>query len=327
MGKSDDITEKETEIINNSIIHIEAGDHLITDEAKRHKLALMLVCSFVLMISYYHEAKVGSLFGIIKFSPGYEICVLELIPFAILVMVYHGFIYYYHFNEAKKAWLNKELKAIRADKIIELNNQNIAISQSANQNIVSQLDKPEIDNTKEIRELRVFLRKNLTHFEKLVDKSPKFIELQHMIEPIYDELEYLKNTSIQPEVDKHKVHNYYNSIHDRLNILRNNLDSISLLQEGLDRLKKYNVGLNDITLKIDRHFINKYNYYLEENYKRSSRHNSQVREALTQRDKLIAEISKTAFNKKHAMILYFYLPALYFISALCSSLYVYLNYT
>jgi len=317
---------KNQQIINtmtDKIIHIEAADHLITDEAKRHKLALMLVCSFVLMISYYHDAKVGSLFGIIKFTEDHEIGVLELIPFAIAVMLYHGTVYAYHYNEAKKAWINKVAKAIREEKISTFNAHALTIDNAKRDNIDFVIEKANVINNNIIMEKIRNLRTGLAEVEKSLHNETAPKDTRHTVRSLEEEMYTLQSKLSSNEMSF--VSPLVDSIYPKIQRLNHQIEHDFWTQNKLQNIHYCCNIIEEVIDDFEKSFIAKYNYYLEENYKRNYRHNQCIKRSIAQRDLILNEMKKTSFNEKNATLLYKALPFLYFNAAFIYGIYIYLN--
>lgn len=316
MSKSDDITKQEAEIIKSSIIYIESGDHLITDEAKRHKLALMVACAFVFMISLYPNEYIGSLFGIVKFRDESGISLLKILPFAIIVMFYQGAMYAYHLNEAKDAKQNKDFKSTRKENIhlfnniIDLTND---FSEKINHSIHYDYNfKTEGNRFNSIRE-------SINNIQNVMQKIPN-------LHPQLTALTLLSKSALekaekQEEIPLQVIKDIYNNAKD-----------LNLRAEHLKRISGLNAQLLNLTFEInskcedlDIHFVNQYNYYLTKLFNISLEHNNLKRELNQDKVNIIKALSRTAYNKKAAFYIYTVIPAVFFLICLVFSLFTYIT--
>lgn len=325
MSKSDNITKQEADNIKNSIIHIEAGDHLITDEAKRHKLALMLVCSFVLMISYYHDAKVGSLFGIIKFSQGHEICVLELIPFAILVMIYHAILYTYHFKEANNAWKNKKLKSFRENKITEFNKLTSNIDRARHLSLNREVEKPIKKIHSELSNTLQHLKESANYFESESKSGPiskhfdsTISELRKTAWSISQKLNYEDGFNHKQEILR-----LCYDVRNQCEIIDYELDKKEWYENRVSKLKVSHQLIERLIINFERFHIENYNYYLEQNFDRELSFNHHVKQSTKEQNKIYEVLKSTSFVNKEATYIYVVIPFFYFTISLISSSTVY----
>ncbi len=304
------------------IIYLEAGDHMITDEAKRHKLALMLACSFVLMISYYHDATVGSLFGIIKFAEGNEIGVLELIPFAIAVMLYHAIIYAYHFNEARKAWINKKLKAVREQRISKFNMHAESIDNGKLEIIDKTLPTIQSNRFNKSWQLDSLIRaidSNIGKESLSEDFTATVLEI--------DELMYkVRGISISSKSssDQDQLKELNQQLYTLCDKLYKNLGKEKFVTTKLELIKQCYAILEKVSSDFDNAYISKYNYYLEEDFKRKQEFKQVILESLSQREAILDEMRSFKFDERSASLLYAFLPFIYFSSALIFGVTTYL---
>ncbi|EHZ2573855.1 hypothetical protein K5N30_002720 [Vibrio parahaemolyticus] len=313
MSNSDNITKQEADTIKNSIIHIEAGDHLITDEAKRHKLALMLACAFVFMISLYPTEHLGSLFGIVKFTDETKIKLFEVLPYALLVMIYQGIMYAYHFNEAKKAWINKKLKMVREDNVKHLVILSEVIS-SKQDNIAISHPKPiDIESEVSPQQLSTTLGTLIKNVESINSDWSQKLE-------ICNELSALKNYLL----DIHRISNNTNhlniheldeletKIKEKLTKIHSiipsenwAIDKAIILQTCHENLERYVKTINHI-------FIDKYNLHLEMYLEQELESVKYIKDSNKQINNIAESLQKTSFNENLAMILYVILPSVIF---------------
>ncbi|EJG2229432.1 hypothetical protein BS007_RS15360 [Vibrio parahaemolyticus] len=316
MSKSDDITKQESEIIKSSIIHIESGDHLITDEAKRHKLALMVACAFVCMISLYPNAHVGSLFGIVKFSDGSEISILKILPYALLVMTYQGIMYAYHLSEAKKAQVNKKLKSIREDNI-HLLNEFIELTNNFS-------DK--INNSTH----RDFSLKNQGH--RFSDIRETISSIEQKVTAIPDFHTNLTNLFLWSGRVLHNVKNQDEIPLNSIQELHNDAEYLIQRVDFFKRMAKLTHQLKSLTFEIDKkcdeldgHFISQYNYYLIKLFDINTEHNKFIKELTQDKISIIDALSKTAFSEKKAFYIYTVIPTVFFFFSLGFALFTYVK--
>ncbi len=308
-----------------NIVYIEAGDHLITDETRRHKLALMITCSFVLMISYYHNAQVSTLFGVIKFSDGDEISVLNLIPFAFLVMLYHAYIYAYHLSQAKKAWVNKIQKALIEGSIATFDKFSSQIEDSRRNNIDNLPDLINLNKNTKITEKLNSLRKLENSLKEGEDRWSNHRFLGQRIHTIRSIITKLNDRELSPSQEE--MYQRYSELTPKL------IDEIEPIigdmpfqewpADRLSILKACTSTLNETIQELDELYLNKYNFYLEENYKRNFNHICLVKNALTQRKEIIDTLEKTAFDDKKATFIYSVIPSIYFILASVMGVYTF----
>ncbi|QQC97817.1 hypothetical protein JCT86_10370 [Vibrio parahaemolyticus] len=316
MNKSDDITEKEAEIIKNSIIHIEAGDHLITDEAKRHKLALMVACAFVCMISLYPNAHVGSLFGIVKFTDESEISILKILPYALIVMIYQGVMYAYHLNEAKKAQINKKLKSIRKDNILLLNE----IIETTN-NFSKKIEDSSHRNYgfKSQGKKFIGIRESISGIQSVMQKIPNFhsnlTDLVLSSKSILEKMERQEDVPLQAIKDIHNKAAY-------LNINADYFKRISGLNEQLINIT---FEISNKCDELDGHFVEQYNHYLIRLFEINNEHQEFIKDLTKDKMETIDTLSKSEFSERNSIIIYTIIPTCFFMFSLGFSLFTYVK--
>ncbi|EGR0802270.1 hypothetical protein EX462_11320 [Vibrio alginolyticus] len=321
------------------IIYLEASDHMITDEAKRHKLALMLVCSFVLMISYYDKAKVGSLFGIIKFDGGHEIPVVELIPFALIVMLYHGVIYAYHYREAIKAWVRKNNDAIIKKNISEFSLIGEKVEKEIESYSHSELPDCISSNTHLSELTKVskwratftsFYREREQFFTEANQNKARRIRLTNIITNRNKSL-LDSRTEFQ---SKHQSILYEDSA-----ILRGKIDELLTdigeldreinnyvhLQDKVDVLSEVFEDMDVVVGQFDDVLRDKYNHYLISHIERQKNVHQNLINLVRQREDIVNTMKELSFDEKKATLLYKYLPLAYFSVAMLYGLNAYIS--
>ncbi|HCE2533514.1 TPA: hypothetical protein NKV98_003973 [Vibrio parahaemolyticus] len=322
MSSLDDITKQEAEIIRNSIIYIESGDHLITDEAKRHKLALMIACAFVFMISLYPNAHIGSLFGIVKFTDESEISILKIIPYALLVMAYQGVMYAYHLNEAKKAQLNKKLKSIR-EKNFHSFNEFIDKSNDTLEAIENYQIRDVTFNQESGRFSQI--RRDINDYDTKLKTIPNFhphlTNLVMWSQEIINNANRNKQTVTLQEIPIKTIRELHNEgiwlIH-RVEIFKD-------LNHITDGLKLRFTEIDKICDELDGHFIEKYNYYLTRLFDIRNEHSSFINESIEDKQTIMKNLSETAYSEKNAFYIYTVIPTVFFLVSLGFGLFTYIT--
>ncbi len=311
--------------MKNYIIHIEASDHLVTDETKRHKLALMLACALVLMLSIYPCSQINGLFGILKFTEGNEIQAYSLLPYALAVMFYQGVMYTYHYNESKKAWINKKLKSIKKDKIDIFNNlESNIISSKA----ITTATLEPFCLTKEIPTLRLLneLRDTVATLESRLDNKSNFNGINDTLFDISQKIQHISEIDHNLKYTEKDVWSYVQPTFYEISRSIKNIDfKEEFTWEKVKEIKSSIKIIENITAEIELVFIEKYNYYLQENYIRESNFNENIRNAIKQRDELIYTLNKTSFIESHAIFIYFHVPLIAFMVALIRGVYIVLE--
>lgn len=314
MSKSGDITKQEAEIIKSSIIYIESGDHLITDEAKRHKLALMVACAFVCMISLYPNAHVGSLFGIVKFTDESEISILKILPYALLVMVYQGLMYAYHLNEAKKAQINKKLKSIRKDNLLRLNE----IIEATN-SFSKKIDDSALRNYRFETQGNKFndIRESIGSIQNVMQKIPNFHS--NLTDLVLSSKSIIEKMERQEDVPLQAIKDIYNKS-AYLNI---NADYFKRLSGINEQLRNMTFEISNKCDELDGHFVEQYNHYLIRLFEINNEHQKFIKDLTKDKMGTIDTLSKCAFSERNSIIIYTIIPTCFFMFSLGFSLFTY----
>ncbi|WP_394146843.1 hypothetical protein [Shewanella atlantica] len=100
---------KEGDSANPVFIKVEGEDHLITDEAKRHKMSLMFFSSLLIAMCFFPDAYVKSILGVITFAEADYKKIDEFLWVAMLVAFYFALLYKHYYGVAIKKQKNKKL--------------------------------------------------------------------------------------------------------------------------------------------------------------------------------------------------------------------------
>ncbi|MCS0326266.1 hypothetical protein ND973_03825 [Vibrio diabolicus] len=308
------------QINDNIFVHLEAGEHMITGETKRHKLALMITCTITCAMCILNSSKVTSLFGILKIEP--DIPVLWLIPFALVITLYQAILYRYHYIEAMKEWKNKIEKKTQKRHFRHFN----LISNTINCSSDKAFQKQEILTINSSQGARLERLKGfINDFSDSINKAPNEDELLEMsylaskgvsedhhnliqnLERISRELDNIDKL----DLDYNDISLYNKSIQHTISQAKNLSGLLKynfLLINKANKINESFDALNKIIIDLESKYINNYNEYLIKHYDSHIEIKQLLNNCIQQRDKAISMMALTSFNENSTKIFYKWVP-------------------
>ncbi|MEZ8019393.1 hypothetical protein ACED63_13335 [Vibrio splendidus] len=310
---------------DNAFFHLEAGEHMITGETKRHKLALMVACTITTAMCILNSSEVTSLFGILKVEPG--IPVLKLIPFALAITIYQAILYKHHYKEAINEWNNKIDKR-KQDRDFrhfnKLTSYTIKISDAITEK--ENLITPSSTHSTGLSRLKCF-----------VESYPQIISKEQLEREYSSSQQNIKTSYIESQ-SKRLVNNLRHisqslkEIKDIKNASGHPLfygDSIyeaSDISEELFRLANYDFllinkahkinstfdDLEKIIESLDRTHIRDYNQYQIKYYEQQYELDKKLQKCIEQRERAIQNMKRTSFDIKSTERFYKWIPLSFF---------------
>lgn len=310
---------------DNAFFHLEAGEHMITGETKRHKLALMIACTITTAMCILNSSEVTSLFGILKIEPG--VPVLKLIPFALAITIYQAVLYKHHYKEAINEWVNKVDKKKHDREFRYFNKLNSCINDtsgsiSQKENLVT----PSLNHSNNIARLKDFI----TNFNSIIDRER--LEREFADYPPSTDTSYIKPSALRLVEQLSSISNHLNEIKDSDNVKNSPLFYSDLIYEAAEtvgilfRLTKYEFLVFDKAIKInnsyadleevlndlDKRYIQDYNQYQIKYYEQQFELDKKLQKCIEQRERAIKNMKRTSFDIKSTERFYKWIPLSFF---------------
>lgn len=323
MKKDGNITSEEKEILKNCIIHVESGEHFITDDAKKFMWILLASCTFLGLISHFDQVKITSFLSW-TFDPGIEVS--KIIPLALVAVIILAFIYIASFFDARKAVNNKNARKVR--------DQNITLFNTLTQNIdsarTSNIESPPSDiDTSEIISLEKFseLKALLNTLENSVSKPSISEDFTKTVYDINNEINRLPQINRNTHISKENTERdeFYSNLCKLCEKLKLNLGKENWFETKLSDIQTCHSILNELVQELELRYTNTYNYYLIENKVRSEKFNKTVDSAIAQRQQIIDEMRSYSFSAKTSYLIFFILPGFYCLATIMYGFYTHYN--
>lgn len=316
-------------------VHLEAGEHMITDEAKRHKIALMLYCSILLSLSYFNKATIESIFGTLKFET--PIPANDVLPLIFIVVIYYSVMYAHHYKEAIKAWKNKTHKDSISRNISRFNKVLSYTNNSQEQILNSDyLSNPIVEGDYSRRLFNV----KSSIVQSLEDSKDMAKILEHGIprfrptdaEDFHEILEYLKTVEdYLMHVMKSRDANfllYGKSTIDLklswLTTMKQKYEYGVLLLEKADDIENYYEQLQSLILDIEALYNEKISYFERKHFEKEVLLNNKIERCIKLKKSMVKEMKNLSVNERSNILLYRDIPTFYVLVTIFYASYKYL---